>query len=99
MNILRVPAILRYPGGKSKIAKTITNIIRTWLESAEGSPEYREPFFGGGAVGLRVVRECPEFSRYWLNDYDPAMACLWRAVVERPSSLRLILAYVWGGAT
>jgi DNA adenine methylase len=82
---------MRYPGGKAKVAHTIVAIIRNWFDLSGGTPEYREPFFGGGAVGLRVVRECPEFSRYWLNDYDPAMACLWRAVVERPSSLRLIL--------
>ena len=83
--------LLRYPGGKAKIAANIVPIIRGILETSGGTPEYREPFFGGGAVGLRVIRDCPGLSRYWLNDYDPAMACLWRGVVQRPDSLRLIL--------
>ena len=83
--------IMRYPGGKAKIATRIVHIIRDRLEESGGAPEYREPFFGGGAVGLGVIRECPGFSRYWLNDFDPAMASLWRGVVGHPGSLRLIL--------
>ena len=87
----RQPGLLRYPGGKSKVARTIVTIIRTLFDSSSGISEYREPFCGGGAVGLRVVRDCPGFGSYWLNDADPAMACLWRVVAERPDSLWLIL--------
>src|ERR1035437_2616445 len=42
-----IQSIMRYPGGKSKLAGKIVGIIRDWLEYAEGTPEYREPFFGG----------------------------------------------------
>jgi DNA adenine methylase len=83
--------ILRYPGGKGKVAKTIVDILKSRLGAGDAPTEYREPFFGGGAVGLRVIKECPELSRYWINDRDPAMACVWRAVVQRPESLRVIL--------
>jgi DNA adenine methylase len=83
--------ILRYPGGKKKIAKVIVRIIKSWLDTTAGDVEYCEPFFGGGAVGFGVIKECPGFSRYWLNDGDPAMACLWRSIVERADSLRILL--------
>lgn len=83
--------LLRYPGGKTKVAKQIVRVIEECLDAHDEITEFREPFFGGGAVGLRLIRECQQISRAWLNDADPAMACLWRSVVEHPRSMRVIL--------
>src|SRR5437762_1386876 len=83
--------IMRYPGGKTKVARKIVAVIRGWVDATGGAREYRAPFLGGGAVGLGVIRACPGLSRYWFNDADPAVACLWRSVVERAASLRLLL--------
>jgi DNA adenine methylase len=83
--------ILRYPGGKAKIAAKIVGIIKDRLNKSGEINEYREPFFGGGAVGLQVIRDCPEIGRFWFNDADPTMACLWQSVVQRSDSMRVIL--------
>lgn len=84
-------SIIRYPGGKTKLAAKLVGTIRNHLDAAGVIAEYREPFFGGGGVGLRVLCDCPEFARAWLNDADPAMACLWRSIAREPASMRLIL--------
>jgi DNA adenine methylase len=84
-------SVLRYPGGKSKVAGKIVSAIKRYLQDHNGIIEYREPFFGGGAVGLRLIQECPQLQRVWINDADPAMACLWRSLVARPASMRVIL--------
>jgi DNA adenine methylase len=83
--------MLRYPGGKTKLAKRIVVIIKAYLQDHNGIVDYREPFAGTGAVGLRVIRECTQISRFWINDADPAMACLWQSLVTQPASMRLIL--------
>jgi DNA adenine methylase len=83
--------MLRYPGGKTKLAKQIVNIIKAFLQDHNGIVDYREPFAGTAAVGLRAIRECPQLQRAWFNDADPASACLWRAVIDEPMSVKLIL--------
>jgi DNA adenine methylase len=51
--------------------------------------EYREPFFGAGAIGLSLLSENPAIRRAWLNDADPGMAALWQVVVRNPVSLHV----------
>ncbi len=57
---LRSP--LRYPGGKSRVAKLL-------LSYAPRHDEYREPFVGGGALFFRK----PKVDRNWLNDLHPGL--------------------------
>jgi len=76
--------MLRYAGGKSRLLKEImphipSNII-----------EYREPFFGGGWVGLEVLRRAKRENRsvqVWLNDFDPFVANFWKVVQSKPEEL------------
>ena len=53
--------------------------------------EFREPFLGGGAVGLSLLAENQAIRRAWINDRDPAMAALWDAVIQIPTSLRVFV--------
>ena len=53
--------------------------------------EYREPFFGAGAVGLSLLAANPGIKRAWLNDADPAMASLWQMVIDNPTSLHVFV--------
>lgn len=52
-------------------------------ELADGEMlEYREPFFGGGSVGLRYLVKTPTLPSIWINDKDVGIACLWTAVIN-----------------
>lgn len=73
--------IMRYPGGKTKLA---TKIIKNL--NLNPDREYREPFFGGGSVGLGVIRS-GTIKSVWLNDADPAIAAFWTSVIRYPQEL------------
>ena len=76
--------LLRYPGGKAKLQ---TVIVHSLLEACQGARrQYREPFFGGGAVGLALLGH-PQVAVFWLKDKDPGIAALWTAVVRYPDRL------------
>jgi DNA adenine methylase len=74
----------RYPGGKSKLSKQIIQKLDSMFED---SLEYREPFFGGGSIGLDFLRTHP-CSSIWINDKDPGVASLWTAVMLYPRELK-----------
>jgi len=81
--VKRVSSFFRYPGGKSKLRNEITqeitkNPICKYLE-------YREPFFGGGSIGLCLL---DAFSCVWINDKDIGVSCLWTSVINYPEKLK-----------
>lgn len=51
---------LRYPGGKSRVAKFI-------VEQFPKFDEYREPFLGGGSVFIETKRRFSD-KKFWVND-------------------------------
>lgn len=67
---------MQYLGGKSRIAKPITEII---LRAAEGRTTYVEPFLGGASV---MVRANPHFMRVIGTDAHPDLIALWQAVID-----------------
>jgi site-specific DNA-adenine methylase len=67
--------LLFYPGSKNMKLRKILPHLSPLLKGVE---EYREPFVGSGVIGLSVMARFPQLC-YWLNDRDPAMACLWYA--------------------
>jgi DNA adenine methylase len=88
-------ALIRYPGSKERLASVLTDRLplefTAPLWEMQDGCEYREPFFGAGAIGFRVLRCLPPSARIWLNDIDPGIVALWTAVKERPEDLcRLI---------
>ena len=77
--------MIRYPGSKDKITSKIVRHFPHWIMDElfqYQRLEYREPFFGGGAIGFDVLAGLPPHASIWLNDKDFGMACLWRAVHE-----------------
>lgn len=78
---------LRYPGGKGKLARFVTEIIRR-NDLSDGL--YVEPYAGGAAVAWEllltgVVREVA------INDLNDAVYSFWRSVLDRTEELvRLI---------
>lgn len=64
---------LRYPGGKGKLARFIGNIVsKNGLEGCD----YVEPFVGGGAVALYLLK-AKFVNRIHINDIDPAIYTFW----------------------
>lgn len=77
-------SFFRYPGGKSKLKSQIISKIK---EQAQVEKlEYREPFFGGGSIGLELINDTHPKS-IWINDYDTALAYLWVTLIARPDLL------------
>lgn len=79
-------SLIRYPGGKSKLRKEITSYIENFLDP---DLEYREPFFGGGSIGLAILENNPR--RIWINDKDLGISCLWTAVMRYPELLKKLV--------
>ncbi len=70
---------LRYPGGKSRVAKNICAMIpKDFLE-------FREPFFGGGSVTFFMIQQKPN-AIYIANDIDYNVFAFWQCLkyLHRP---------------
>lgn len=88
-------ALIRYPGSKEKLSQQIWKLfpdclqLRLWQSGVH--TEYREPFFGAGAIGFKVLVTLGGRGSVWLNDIDEDLVCLWRSVKDEPHRLcRLI---------
>lgn len=64
---LRSP--LRYPGGKSRVAKLLAPFVPP-------HEEYREIFFGGGGLFFHK----PKARRNWINDLHPGLYAFWKTL-------------------
>jgi DNA adenine methylase len=83
--------MFRYPGGKAKLTNEITVRLRAYVDS---SLQYREPFFGGGSIGISLFQHPARLSfpgepdgvvrAAWINDADAGIAALWTAVIRHP---------------
>src|SRR5208283_2385768 len=60
--------LIRYPGGKAKLLKIINSRLQQMFADLGTDTEYREPFLGGGAVGLSLLAENQGIRRAWPNE-------------------------------
>ena len=74
---------MRYPGGKSKLKKKILPFI---VPSSD-VVEYREPFFGGGSIGVDFLSSS-SIPQVWVNDFDKHLANMWNSVIHNPEPLK-----------
>jgi len=74
-------SVLRYPGGKTRAIKVISNYFPTSFR------EYREPFVGGGAVFLYIKQKINGIERFWINDINEDLQLLWLMAKERNQEL------------
>ena len=65
----RYTSPLRYPGGKSRVAKELLAFFPDFYE-------YREPFLGGGSVFFQT-RTTLDGKSYWVNDLNTNLYCFW----------------------
>lgn len=73
-------SFFRYPGGKSKLRDTIAGKLNEYAKNHD--LEYREPFYGGGSIGLKFLADNSGWQKFWLNDKDVGVACLWTSVIR-----------------
>lgn len=67
----------RYPGGKTKLQSVIVAEL-----SKYNLEEYREPFFGGGGIGINFVSNNKRIKKIWINDKDVGLSCLWTSIIK-----------------
>ena len=75
-----IRSVLRYPGGKSKVAQKIVSLIPPNIK------EFREPMVGGGSVALVLKQTLPHV-KVWINDIDYDLVCFWRTLRDHPEEL------------
>ena len=66
---------MRYQGGKSRIAKPLGSVIRSY--GTEGREHYLEPFLGGASV-FEVT--APKFARLHASDLHTDLMLMWKAL-------------------
>ena len=75
-----IRSILRYPGGKSKVAHKIVSLIPPNIK------EFREPMVGGGSVSLVLKQTLPHV-KVWINDLNYDLVCFWKTLRDYPEEL------------
>lgn len=66
---------LRYPGGKSRALKFLRDFFPSDFS------EYREPFFGGGSVGIYLAQLYRRYKiDYFANDLNYDLYCFWQSL-------------------
>jgi DNA adenine methylase len=75
--------LLYWLGNKRPLRKEIIPFLAPLIKDVH---EYREPFCGSAAIALSLMSLYPN-RMFWLNDRDPAVACLWFAVKHYPDQL------------
>lgn len=78
-------ALLRYPGGKCRLAKRIIDKI-VYLNDGELPERLIEPFAGGASVGLEYLSRGGK--KLCLSDRHPGVADLWNLVTNDPDVVR-----------
>lgn len=74
---------LRYPGGKSRAIKFLKDYF------PKDFMEYREPFFGGGSVGLYLLQSFQDIFalsnevKFYANDINYDLYCFWQILKTR----------------
>jgi len=77
---------LRYPGGKSRAVKIISELLPDF-------DEFREPFLGGGSVFIYVKQRFPE-KIFWVNDLYLELFKFWEMSQKDVDSL-IVKIYEW----
>lgn len=80
----------RYPGGKSRLASKISDLMPPTLDSLV------EPFVGGGGATMALLPHVTKGSRVVLNDADPRVAAWWSVVIGKQAAFGELLERLEG---
>ncbi|WP_273213216.1 DNA adenine methylase [Helicobacter rodentium] len=83
MNARFYKSPLRYPGGKSRAIK----ILKDYFPKSFN--EYREPFFGGGSVGIYLAQNLLHRKQiqFFANDFNADVYCFWHILKTQNQAL------------
>ena len=73
-----VQPIIKWAGGKRKLAPTISNIVKEDLSNCD---IYLEPFFGGGAVYFDLYNN-QLFKNAYVNDIVPQLVSFYKTIAQ-----------------
>ena len=76
-------SFFRYPGGKSRLAKQIFNIIEGKVDLNTVN-SYIEPFIGGGSMFLYMVQRLEKLQYCVINDKDNGIYAIWETLLSNP---------------
>lgn len=74
---------IRYPGGKSKLYPTISEILKL---NKLFNCTYCEAFCGGGGLAMKLLLK-GDVPKVIINDLDPAVFSMWDAIVNHAEEL------------
>lgn len=74
---------LRYPGGKTKLFKKVSEII---VQNGLQGCTYAEPFVGGAGLAIKLLDE-NVVNNLIINDYDYHIYCFWYCVINYTNEL------------
>lgn len=81
-----VKTFFRYPGGKSRLAKQIFNIIDDKID-LNNINNYIEPFIGGGSMFLYMTQRLKNLRSSTINDKDCGIYAIWESILSNPNDL------------
>ncbi len=93
-------SFFRYPGGKEKLSNVIVSKLVSIIRSNDPLSgqihpiEYREPFFGGGSIGIKFLSKYKNIipiSSVWINDKDIGIASIWDSVINHTQELNTLI--------
>ncbi len=76
---------LRYPGGKGRMAPALADLFQAQF-GLMNVEIWIEPFAGGAGAGLRLLEQ-GVVDEIWLVEKNPALAALWRTIVQNGEEL------------
>ncbi len=79
---------LRYPGGKTRFAPLIAEVITA---NGLAGGHYLEPYAGGAGVALSLLVD-GVVEQIHINDADPAIAVFWRVATQQADQLVAMVA-------
>lgn len=81
-----IRSFFRYPGGKSRLAKQIFNIIEDKVD-LNVIDRYVEPFIGGGSMFLYMAQRLKNLQSCVINDKDNGIYSIWESLLSNPDEL------------
>lgn len=80
---MRYLSPLRYPGGKARLARFFSDLIK----AQHPRPRYyAEPYAGGAGAALNLLYR-KDVDHIYINDINPGIAAFWRAATSIPNDL------------
>lgn len=87
---------LRYPGGKSRAIKILKNYF------PKDFSEFREPFFGGGSIGIYLVQVLRQVDLldigakvpFFANDLNKDLYCFWQVLKTQNKDLIDVIQHI-----